>query len=141
MIRGGTIPEAQIALDTADVHDGRASVRFHSDTSTRHWPQLEQRVTIAPGTSLVLRGHVKAHYLRRERDQERIFRLAMEFEDIAGNPVGEPIEAPLVTGDMDWRQFVIKGHAPMEADYVKVVLSCTVSGTAWYDGLSLEIGY
>ena len=60
---------------------------------------------------------------------------------IAGNPVGEPIEAPLVTGDMEWRQFVIKGTAPMEADYVKVVLACTVSGTAWFDGLSLEIGY
>jgi hypothetical protein len=139
--RGGTIPEAQIALDTSERLDGRAAVRFHSDVDTRYWPQLQQRISIAPGTSLVLRGHVKGHYLRRERDQERIFRLALEFEDIAGNPVGEPIEAPLQTGDMDWRQFVIKGYAPAEADYVKVVLASTISGTAWFDGLSLEIGY
>jgi len=139
--RGGTIPEAQIALDTSERHDGRSSVRFHSDVNTRYWPQLEQKISIAPGTSLVLRGHVKGHYLRRERDQERIFRLAIEFEDIAGNPVGEPIEAALQTGDMDWRQFVIKANAPMEADYVKVVLASTISGTAWFDGLSLEIGY
>ena len=139
--RGGTIPEAQIALDTTERLDGRSSVRFHSDVNTRHWPQLQQKISVAPGTSLVLRGHVKAHYLRRERDQERIFRLALEFEDIAGNPVGTPVEAPLQTGDMDWRQFVIKASAPPEADYVKVVLASTVSGTAWFDGLSLEIGY
>ena len=139
--RGGTIPEAQIALDLSERHDGRAAVRFHSDTNTRYWPQLEQQISIAPGTSLVLRGHVKGHYLRRERDQERVFRLALEFVDIAGNPVGEPIEAPLQTGDMDWRQFVITAHAPAEADYVKVVLASTISGTAWFDGLSLEIGY
>ena len=139
--RGGTIPEAQIALDTTERLDGRASIRFHSDVDTRYWPQLEQKISIAPGTSLVLRGHVKGHYLRRERDQERIFRLALVFEDIAGNPVGEPIEAPLQTGDMDWRQFVIKAHAPAEADYVKVVVASTISGTAWFDGLSLEIGY
>ncbi len=139
--KGGTIPEAQIALDTTERHDGRSSVRFHSDVNTRYWPQLEQKVTIAPGTSLVLRGHVKGHYLRRERDQERVFRLALEFEDIAGNPVGEPVEATLQTGDMDWRQFVVKATAPMEADYVKVVLASSVSGTAWFDGLSLEIGY
>jgi len=139
--RGSTIPEAQISLDTGDTLDGHSSLRFHSDSKTRYWPQLAQRVTIAPGTPLVLRGHVKAHYLRKERDQERIFRMAMEFEDIAGNPVGTPVEAPLQTGDMDWREFVVKGVAPLEADYVKIVLSSTVSGTAWYDGLSLEIGY
>lgn len=139
--RGGTIPEAQIALDTSERHDGRAAVRFHSDIDTRYWPQLQQKISIAPGTSLVLRGHVKGHYLRRERDQERIFRLALEFEDIAGNPVGTPVEAALQTGDMDWRQFVIKAHAPAEADYVKVVLASAISGTAWFDGLSLEIGY
>jgi hypothetical protein len=139
--RGGTIPEAQIALDTSERHDGRAAVRFHSDVNTRYWPQLSQRITVAPGTSLVLRGHVKGHYLRRERDQERVFRLALEFEDIAGNPVGEPVEAALQTGDMDWRQFVVTARAPMEADYVKVVLASTISGTAWFDGLSLEIGY
>ncbi len=139
--RGGTMPEAQIALDLGERLDGRASVRFHSDEKTRYWPQLQQRIAIAPGTSLVLRGHVKGHYLRRERDQDRIFRLAMVFEDIAGNQVGEPVEAPLQTGDMDWRQFVITAHAPPEADYVKVVLASTISGTAWFDGLSLEIGY
>jgi len=139
--RGGTIPEAQIALDLSERLDGRAAVRFHSDTNTRYWPQLEQKISIAPGTSLVLRGHVKGHYLRRERDQERVFRMALEFEDIAGNPVGEPVEATLQTGDMDWRQFVIKAYAPIEADYVKVVLASTISGTAWFDGLSLEIGY
>ncbi len=139
--RGGTIPEAQIALDTSERLDGRSAVRFHSDIDTRYWPQLTQRISIAPGTSLVLRGHVKGHYLRRERDQERIFRLALEFEDIAGNPVGTPVDAELQTGDMDWRQFVIKAKAPPEADYVKVVLASSVSGTAWFDGLSLEIGY
>jgi hypothetical protein len=139
--RSGTIPAAQIALDADEKLDGRSSVRFNSDIDTRYWPQLSQSVAIAPGTSLVFRGHVKARYLRRERDQERIFRLALEFTDINGNPVAAPIEAPLPTGDMEWRQFVLSSRAPPEADYVKVVLACAVSGTAWFDGLSLEIGY
>ena len=139
--RGGAIPTAQVALDADVALDGRSSVRFHSDADTRHWPQVSQRVTIAPGTRLVLRGHVKADYLRRERDQERLFRLALQFLDIAGNPVGKPVEAPLQLGDMDWRQFVVAAEAPFEADLVEVVLACTVSGTAWFDGLSLEIGY
>lgn len=139
--RGGTIPAAQISLDADEKLDGRAAVRFHSDVDTRHWPQLAQQVAIAPGTSLVLRGHVKASYLRCERDQERVFRLALEFYDFNGNLVGAPVEAPLQTGDMEWRQFVLATRAPLEADFVKVVLACTVSGTAWFDGLSLEIGY
>jgi hypothetical protein len=139
--RSGTIPAAQISLDTDEKLDGRSSVRFNSDIDTRYWPQLSQSVAIAPGTSLVLRGHIKARYLRRERDQERVFRLAMEFTDIDGNPVGAPVEAPLQTGDMEWRQFVMSTYAPPDADFVKVVLACTVSGTAWFDGLSLEIGY
>jgi len=139
--RSGTIPAAQVSLDTAEKLDGRSSVRFNSDINTRYWEQLSPRVSIAPGTSLVLRGHVKARYLRRERDQERMFRLAMIFEDIGGNPVGAPVEAPLETGDMEWRQFVVNAEAPPEADYVKILLACTVSGTAWFDGLSLEIGY
>ncbi len=139
--RGSEIPAADVTLDRDETLDGLRSLRFHSDAQTRNWPQVAQRVSVAPGTPLVLRGHAKAHYLRKERDQERQFRMALVFLDIEGNVVGQPADAALITGDMDWREFVVKAVAPPQADYVKVLLSCTVSGTAWFDGLSLEIGY
>ncbi|MBN1336217.1 MAG: hypothetical protein JXB39_09675 [Deltaproteobacteria bacterium] len=139
--KGNPLPAAEVTMDPDVAMDGRASLRFHADARTRSWPQVSQVVTIAPGTSLVLRGHIRTRFVRKERDQERIFQFALVWLDISGAPVGRPVEAEVPTGDMDWREFVVRGVAPADTAYVQVAMACTMSGTAWFDGLQLEIGY
>lgn len=139
--KGNPLPAAEVTIDRGEAMDGVASLRFHADAQTRSWPQVTQTITVVPFTTLVLRGHVRTRFVRRERDQERNLRLAMVWLDIAGTPLGDPVAAEVPTGDMDWRAFVVKGEAPSGTSFVQVSMACTMSGTAWFDGLQLEIGY
>lgn len=136
--RGSGMPQAEVNLDHREVLDGTSSLRFYSDDSTRSWQQVVQRIPVAPGTPLVLRGHVRKHHVVLERDQERRFHVALRFFDASGAPVGQPERTRIDQGDMDWQEVVVRAHAPPEATAVEVVVACTLSGTAWFDGFTLE---
>jgi hypothetical protein len=139
--KGNPMPAAEVTIDREQAMDGISSLRFHADAQTRSWPQVSQTISVAPFTSLVLRGHVRTQFVRKERDQESILLLALVWLDIEGAPIGAPMAAEVPAGDMDWREFVVKGVAPGGAAYVQVTMACTMSGTTWFDGLQLEIGY
>jgi len=137
---GNALPANDISLDRNEVLDGNASLRMNSDTNTRHWDMVEQVVPVTGGTSLVLRGNVKVKRVVRERDQDRRFFMGMQFLDAAGMVVGERM-ANIESGDMDWRDQALHATAPDNAVAVRISLVCTMSGTVWFDGLTLEVGY
>lgn len=137
---GGPLPAAEVSLDRNEVLDGSASLRINSDASTRHWDMVTQVVPVPGGTPVILRGNVKARRVVRERDQDRRFFMGLQFLDGAGSVVGENI-LPIDSGDMDWRDYALHARAPDGATAARLVLVCTMSGTVWFDGLTLEVGY
>ncbi len=139
--KGGRIPEAEFVVDSEEAFDGARSLRMYSTTETRYWPAAVQNVEISASTPLVLQGYSKATNVRIERDQEPKYYVAIAFLDSMGQPVGETVYGRLDSGDHDWEMFQVKAVSPENAAFAKIMLACTMSGRAWFDGLSLEVGY
>ena len=139
--RGGRVPEAEFVVDSEETFDGARSLRMYSTIETRYWPAAVQNVEISPSTPLVLQGYSKATNIRIERDQEPLYYVAIAFLDSMGQAVGEPVYGRLDSGDHDWEMFQVKAVSPENAAFAKILLACTMSGRAWFDGLSLEVGY
>jgi hypothetical protein len=139
--KGSSLPLGEVALDRDVVLDGHFSLRFHSDDQTRAWSAVSQPVTVMPGTPLVLHGHFKARGVQAQRDQEKLFYARMVFTDFNGRTVGQPVVEPITLSDCDWREFTLEGTVPAGAALVHVEAACTMSGTAWFDAFSLEVGH
>lgn len=137
---GGPFPASDVSLDRNEAIDGHASLRLNSDFNTRYWSQVVQKVPVQPDTSLALRSHVRVKAVIRERDQERRFAFGFVFEDANGIEVGQVLK-DLDGGDSGWRDHTVHAMVPPGATTARVMLVCTQSGTVWFDGMSLEVGY
>ena len=137
---GGGTPVAEVILDGAVSIDGRASLRFFASQKTRQFLRVGQRVTVAPSMPLVARAMLKTDNVRKEflQNPADIY-LEMVFEDITGTPVAPPIRATGALETHTWQALEVKGIVPDEAAYVRIGLMCGLSGTAWFDGVTLTL--
>lgn len=138
---GGGTPTAEVTIDPKVSIDGRASLRFFATQKTRQLLKVGQRVTVAPSMPLVARAMLKTDNVRKEflQNPTDIY-LEMVFEDINGTPVAAPIRATGALETHTWQALEVKGIVPDAAAYVRVGLMCGLSGTAWFDGVTLTIG-
>lgn len=138
---GGGTPVAEVSLDPKVSIDGTSSLRFYATSRTRQLLKVSQRVTVAPSMPLVARAMLKTENVRKEflQNPSDIY-IEMVFEDISGVPVSEPIRAVGALETHTWQALEVKGIVPDAAAYVRVGLMCGLSGTAWFDGVTLTIG-
>lgn len=138
---GNGTPVEEVSIDPKVAIDGSSSLRFYANVKTRMFPEVAQRVTVVGGMSLVLRGQLRTENVRVEFHQKPtdLF-LDLSFEDISGQPVGE---AQRVVGNLEthtWQTIEIRAIVPDNAAYARIAMSSALSGTAWFDGLTLAIG-
>ncbi|MDP6933529.1 MAG: hypothetical protein QGG40_11465 [Myxococcota bacterium] len=139
-VLGTRSPVAEILVDRDSSIDGSSSLRFYASHETRLFKAAVQRVSVAPGTRLRVRVQHQTDRIRPEFQQHpgEIY-LALEFEDIAGRKLEY---SQRTAGRMDthtWEEISVDAVAPPGSAYVRVVLTSALSGTAWFDGVVLEI--
>lgn len=138
---GGGTPVAEVTVDGKVSIDGGASLRFYATQRTRGFRIASQRITVAPYTSLKANAQLKTENIRPEFLQKPTdIYLEMSYLDIAGNPVGTPSRAVGNAETHTWQALEVTGTVPGEAAYVRIALFCGLSGTAWFDGVTVEIG-
>jgi hypothetical protein len=133
-------PGQEIHLDTKVAIDGRQSVRFYATDKTRQFYRVQQRVPVDPNTNVRLRAQLRTDLIRLEYQQRRSdFYLGMSFLDINGQPLGQTFTKAGRMGSHPWELLEIMAATPPGATDVEISLSSGVSGTAWYDGVILEV--
>lgn len=138
---GGGTPVAEVSVDGRSAIDGVSSLRFYATQRTRQFLVVAQRVTVAPSTPLAAKAMLRTENVRKEFLQNASdLYLEMSFEDIVGNPVGSPVRAVGAGETHTWQALEVEGVVPDGAAYVRVALLCGLSGTAWFDGVTLQIG-
>ncbi len=137
---GHHTPVQEVTLDTKVALDGRQSVRFHATERTRQFLRVSQRVPVAPGTRIRLRGQMKAELIRVEFQQRRSdIYIGLSFLGAAGQPIGQAHIQNGRLGSHPWELLEILQEVPPAATHAEISLSSGLSGTAWYDGVSLEV--
>ena len=136
---GTSSPVQEVVVDDTTSLDGAHSLRFNATDRTRLFPEVYQQAAVVPGTRIRARVHVKADKLRVEfLQKEGTVRLSLTFVDAVGQPIGKPLTAPTRLTTHPWEQVEIDTVVPDNAAAVQIALMSGVSGTAWFDGLSLE---
>ncbi len=136
---GSPVPRGEVSIDGQVAVDGARSIRFYNNEKTRLFPEVVQRVAVTPGSTIRARAYFKADKLRVEYLQrdDYVF-LGLLFLDGAGQPVGQPAKAVGRLGTHPWEMLEVTTEVPAGATAVQVGLSSAVSGTGWFDGVTLE---
>ena len=133
-------PGQQVELDETVALDGSKSLRFYATERTRQFYRVRQQVPVDPGARVRLRSQLRADNVRIEFQQRRNdFYMSMTFLGINGQPLGQTFTTSGRLGSHPWELLELLGEAPPAATDVEVTLSSGLSGTAWYDGVVLEV--
>jgi hypothetical protein len=126
-------------LDERTALDGTRSVRFYATERTRVFQNVVQEVPIQPGVLTRLRVQHKTENVRVEFQQRRAdFKVQITFLS-HGTPVGEPAVVQGRLGSHAWELLAIEQKTPANATEARIELMCSLSGTAWFDGLVFEV--
>jgi hypothetical protein len=138
---GTDLPVAEVAIDERVALDGTRSVRFHATEKTRRFPEVVQHVPVAPGTPTRVRAQFRADNLRVEYQQrEDQVGLSLTWVDSMGNAVSPPQLAQGRLTSHPWELLELNSVAPVGATMARVGLMSAVSGTSWFDGVTVAVG-
>lgn len=137
---GPNVPVNDIDIDSRNAIDGMKAIRFHADEKTRLFQIASQRITVIHGMTLRARSQIMSDNLRVEFQQRPTdVYLGLSFLDIYGNPVAPPHRDIARLHTHTWELLEVVAEVPAGADIVQLELSSAVSGTAWFDGVTLEL--
>ena len=133
--------ESSWSLQKAEGH-GRV-ISLTGDESTAAWYALRtDPLAVDEGVTLRLSGSMKTKDVRKQANQYQNSNLAVKFLDEKGDVVkvnGYPVigTKPL-TGTNDWTEVEEQFEVPTGADSARLLCFLSMSGTAWFDDVSLE---
>lgn len=132
-------PRGDVNIDDATALDGTRSLRFHNTEDTRWFPAVQQEVAVQPGIRVTVQAQFRAENLRVEYLQrEDYVGMSLTWLDPAGNAMGPPTRAIGRLSTHGWEPMTIQGAVPPGAGSALLQVSSTVSGTAWFDGVSIQ---
>ena len=138
-VLGAVTPVQEVMLDERTAIDGNNSVRFYATERTRVFQNVVQEVAVQPGVLTRLRVQHKTDNVRVEFQQSRAdFKVQITFLN-AGMPVANPVVAQGRLGSHAWELLAIEHLTPANATEARIELMCSLSGTAWFDGLVYEV--
>jgi hypothetical protein len=133
-------PVSDIDLDNGEIMDGEYALRFYASERTRYFPAISQVIQIPSGQKLQARIYVRSENLRSEFQQSPdSTRLSIQFFDEMGQPIGSPVFKVARLGSYEWELMEIKEWTPVNATTAEIKIISGLSGTVWFDGLSLCI--
>lgn len=133
-------PVVDIGIDSHVAIDGFRSLRFHASSRTRLFRMATQTITVVQGMRLQARAYIKADNLRAELQQreENVY-LGLSFLDIRETPVAPPQRHLARLETHPWELLEVTAVVPPGTSLVRIELISAVSGTAWFDGVTLKI--
>lgn len=138
-VLGAPTPQQEVMLDERTAIDGVRSARFYATERTRVFQNIVQEVPVQPGTNTRLRVQHKTENIRIEYQQRRSdFKVQITYLS-NGYPVGAPISSPARQGTHPWELIEIVSVVPPNANEARIELICSLSGTAWFDGVVYEV--
>jgi len=133
-------PAQEVTTDAKTALDGSQSLRFYATERTRQFFKVQQTIPATPGTRIRLRSQLKAELIRIEFLQKRSdFYMGLTFLGPGRQPIGPSFSKAARTGSHPWELLEITQAVPPGAVEVEVSLVSSMSGTAWYDGVILEV--
>jgi len=133
-------PVVNVDIDNQVAIDGFRSLRFHADERTRRFVMATQSVTVAQGMRLQARAYIKTENLRSEgRQIEDNVYLGLSFLDFNDIPVAPPQRHVARLETHPWELLEVNTVVPPGTSLVQIELISAVSGTAWFDGVTLQI--
>jgi hypothetical protein len=136
--------ESEFGIDTTYPFEGEKAFFFKADAVTRRFLTLSQEIEVNNVDRIRLRGAVRTLDVRREREQYSQSNLAMTFYDKDRNRFyssrfyDKRTKPRLETTD-DWIVEELIVRLPVNTAYVVVHCALGMSGTMWYDNVTLEI--
>jgi hypothetical protein len=138
-VLGAPTPTQEVMLDERNAIDGLRSLRFYATKRTRVFQKVVQEVPVQPGLMSRFRVLHKAENVRVEFQQYRSdYKAQLTFLS-NGIPIGSPFIAKGRLGTHVWELLEIAERIPPNATEARIELLCSLSGTAWFDGLAFEV--
>ncbi len=138
-VLGAPTPTQEVMLDERNAIDGLRSLRFYATERTRVFQKVVQEVQVQPGLMARFRVQHKAENVRVEFQQFRSdYKVQLTFLS-NGVPIGAPFVAKGRLGTHVWELLEISERIPVNATEARIELVCSLSGTAWFDGLAFEV--
>jgi kynureninase len=138
-ILGAATPIQEVMIDTRTAVDGTSSVRFYATERTRVFQNVVQEIVVQPGALSRFRVQHKTENVRVEFQQNRSdFKVQITYLN-NGSPVAPPIKAHGRMGSHSWELLELEHKTPHNATEARIELICSLSGTAWFDGLIFEV--
>ena len=138
-VLGAPTPSQEVMLDERNAIDGMRSVRFYATERTRVFKEVVQEVPVQAGLKARFRAQHKAENVRVEFQQFRSdYKVQITFL-ANGVPIGTPSVAKGRLGTHVWELLEISEQIPLNATEARIELICSLSGTAWFDGLVFEV--
>jgi len=138
-ILGAATPVQEVMLDTRTAIDGTSSVRFYATERTRVFQNVVQEIVVQPGALSRFRVQHKTENVRVEFQQNRAdFKVQITYLN-NGRTVAPPIKAHGRMGSHSWELLELEHTTPINATEARIELMCSLSGTAWFDGLIFEV--
>jgi hypothetical protein len=136
---GAPTPTQEVMLDERIAIDGLRSLRFYATERTRVFQKVVQEVKVQPGLMARFRVQHKAENVRVEFQQYRSdYKVQLTYLS-NGVPIGAPLIAKGRLGTHVWELLEISERVPANATEARIELVCSLSGTAWFDGLVFEV--
>lgn len=130
-------PIGSVIVDTDQTMDGRTALKFYNTEETMVFPNVSQKIPVGSTYKVQFQGFVKSKNTRIEYRQEPDFSaITLNYINANGESVKKDQQV-LRLGTYDWESVIIDSFVPQEATHLELILSSSVSGTYWIDGLSL----
>ena len=132
-----TEPVGEIGLDKDKKMDGAYSLRFFNTEKTRSFYKVEQQISLQSMYKIRLQYFVSAKNATVEYRQDPSYSfVSLEYLDDNGAILRED-KREFRLGTYNWEQITIDSFIPQDAVSLRLVVSSSVSGTIWVDGMSL----
>jgi tetratricopeptide (TPR) repeat protein len=136
------IAQARPALDPANAHDGKLSLRMTFNATTPLDFSITQLVALEPATNYRLTFYVRTNGLKSAATL-----LVKVLNAADGKLLAE--SAPVAPGKNEWQQVSVDFKMPPDVDGISLSISrapctgeggvCPIFGTVWYDDFNLEL--
>lgn len=140
VVLGVRTPVSDVTVTADMALDGASSLRVYNNATTRLFYAAFQKVEVVGGMNLQARCYHRTEGVHAEFQQnEGDLYLSLSFEDIFQKPLGAPILARGRIATHGWELMEVNGQVPFEAAYARVGLVAGLSGTTWFDAVTLSL--
>ncbi len=135
--------EVEYGIDSLVAFDGFASFYFKGDRQTGRWYTLFQEVPVKDVTRVRIRGAIRSQNVIRYVNNYAQCNFVLIFFDKDHNRFQDvrfyDKRTTMRLGTADWTVEERNFRVPANTAYITVACIFGMTGTVWFDGLSLEI--